>query len=565
MSAMLGVGSRKNSVIPGSLDIRKSSISGSRKMSTLGSPTRKQSINPRKMSVAIEKQIQIDAQKNRANPRYVSLYTPPQEHLYEKTDPENYIDINKPSNLTAEEIVSCNEKYSFLHTMSVWKPQVVKAQNVVFRNKGKKEKQKQKLLEIGGTKQKSAGYGGFTGEKVKIMHASKLKIVNDMPLAEELMGTHIRTIFNVDIPGGANGAGVTSSLHADNDDLKKVEEEKNKYVETLTELTVHTPITIESRILKPKLDLDDIGVSKLTNGDSINKDKKEKSIMSKESKDVNTSSSEKKQEHPKCEEKFDKADDKDSKENDKESDDAKAIHAAEAKLAEEEDEIRIRFKKEEEAAQKAMDALLKLEMPPLNLLVIEVIFEDESQVKEMKQTKIRDAKIRGLERKMNKIVLSGEKANAEKVSKQLEKMKKSREDSQSKKKKEQTLQRKKLSLHQVIGVFNCDRELNPRPPPAVDMGLLDWEFLLTQTDISNFEKVLHPLEWLTRPAKGNYFLENDKSQRPWSHPGEDGIIYHECMLDSKKQFKMAVLSCAPTREHLLQDIPRNIKGWCGLN
>lgn len=124
--------------------------------------------------------------------------------------------------------------------------------------------------------------------------------------------------------------------------------------------------------------------------------------------------------------------------------------------------------------------------------------------------------------------------------------------------------RLKMELFNVVGIFSCDREINERPPPAVDCGLIEWEHLLQMNDIAEYEKEIHPLQWLTRPITKDYFLPLERGQRPWSHPDHTGLITHTIKLKSKKTFKMNIIGTPPDKEHLNSVIPRNIKTWLNM-
>jgi len=217
-----------------------------------------------------------------------------------------------------------------------------------------------------------------------------------------------------------------------------------------------------------------------------------------------------------------------------------------------EEEAAIKSEKDRAEEKRLADKLhkLKLEMPPLNLLVVEVaIFDETPEPVKTKAKKIAPVTVKRP---------PGAKRPAPGAKK----------DTHAEEEEGKVVSRKlKAKLHQVIGIFSCDREISERAPPALDCGLLDWDHLLDMNDFSAYEKEvqeMHPLQWLVRPAKANYFLPLDKSTRPWSHPDESGTIQHVVTLESKKKFKMCLLGAPPEKEFLQGDIPRNIKTWLGM-
>ena len=124
------------------------------------------------------------------------------------------------------------------------------------------------------------------------------------------------------------------------------------------------------------------------------------------------------------------------------------------------------------------------------------------------------------------------------------------------------------ALMQVVGVFNVDRDINPREPGGLDLGLLDWEYLLIQSDIGKFNRARHPLEWLAQPATtswgGNYFIPFEKTANEWSHPDERGVSIHQVKLKSRKNFRLEMVAQPPSKTYLMEEMPRNLRRWLGL-
>jgi hypothetical protein len=206
------------------------------------------------------------------------------------------------------------------------------------------------------------------------------------------------------------------------------------------------------------------------------------------------------------------------------------------------------LKTEEERSFERMQQLkvhsLNLEMPPLNLMVIEVAAVDENAGNKSKKMskKVATAPSPASAKKS----VAGSKADAGGAS--------------------ITARKVNVKLHQVIGVFSCDRGVNDRPPPAIDCGLLEWEHICAMNDVAAYERPpgTHPLEWLLKPMNAGYFVPLEKSQRPWTHPNSAGVVNHVCQLRSKKRMIMSILGTPPDREQLLEDVPRNIRNYIGM-
>ena len=196
-----------------------------------------------------------------------------------------------------------------------------------------------------------------------------------------------------------------------------------------------------------------------------------------------------------------------------------------------------------EAKQKLKSHSLGLEMPALNLMVIEVAVNDETPKKKAKPA---------ANAAPAPVVRKGSPAKKGPGGKDA--------------KDEAAVPRRvvNLKLHQVIGVFSCDRTVNERPPPSIDCGLLEWDHFCDMNDVASFEKEIHPLEWLSKPVTPGYFIPKEKSERPWSHPNASGAVKHVCSLKSKKTLIMSVLGMPPDRDSLVHTVPRNIKNWLGI-
>ena len=124
------------------------------------------------------------------------------------------------------------------------------------------------------------------------------------------------------------------------------------------------------------------------------------------------------------------------------------------------------------------------------------------------------------------------------------------------------------TIMQVVGVFNAERETSPREPGGLDLGLVDWEYLLAQSDIGKFSRSRHPLEWLAHPATttwgANYFLPFEKTAKVWSHPDERGVSVHQVKLKSRKTFRLDIVAQPPPKAYLMEELPRNLRRWLGL-
>ena len=469
-----GVGDRKTSIAPGSKEARKMSMAVNlRKQSSAGdlggSPDRKQSMAvPGRGSRAIESQLKDDILKNKQNPRVTPLYAPPQEFLFLDG---SYID--KPK-LKAEEVVHLTGHYPFLKKMESWKPLLVKAQNEMFKKKGKAGQDEDH-------KEKSKT---SKADKIQVrqLHASRLRVLNDVPEEWDLLGTPVLAAYNIDVPGG----------------IGDTPESRKSYFESISTMSIHTDGSMIDRIMRPVLKK--LGPGPVMKGFKTNSSKREE--------------------------------------------------AERKRLAEEEAALKSEETKIEEARLAEKLHKLKLELPPLNLLVVEVAVSDETPKQAKKKVQPKTPAPAG------KKPAPGAKKTAPTAKK---------EDASVEEAEEKVQARKlKMKLHQVIGIFSCDREINERPPPALDCGLLDWDHLLDMNDFSAYEKELHPLQWLVRPAKANYFLPLDKSTRPWSHPDASGTIRHVGTLESKKKLQMCLLGAPPEKEFLQGNVPRNIKTWLGM-
>lgn len=126
----------------------------------------------------------------------------------------------------------------------------------------------------------------------------------------------------------------------------------------------------------------------------------------------------------------------------------------------------------------------------------------------------------------------------------------------------------KPELLQVVGVFNADRELTPREPGGLDMGLAAWEDILVAADVAKYHRTRHPLEWLSFPAPanwgGNYFVATEKSARPWTAPDERGVSTFNAKLKSRKNFTLSIVGVPPSKEYLMNELPRNVRRWLNL-
>ncbi len=124
------------------------------------------------------------------------------------------------------------------------------------------------------------------------------------------------------------------------------------------------------------------------------------------------------------------------------------------------------------------------------------------------------------------------------------------------------------TVMQVVGVFNAEREVNPREPGGLDLGLVDWEYLLMQSDIGKFNRTRHPLEWLAQPATtswgGDYFIPLDKTAKVWSHPDDRGVSMHQVKLKSRKTFRLEIVAQPPPKAYLMEELPRNLRRWLSL-
>ena len=121
-------------------------------------------------------------------------------------------------------------------------------------------------------------------------------------------------------------------------------------------------------------------------------------------------------------------------------------------------------------------------------------------------------------------------------------------------------------IFQVVGVFPADRELNPREPPNVDTGILDWEYFLQLKERQGMKsKRDHPLTWLASPPIGNYFGTLDKTMREWTSPDDNsGLSTHDLPLRSGKKFRMGVMGGMASQEHIMEEVPKNVRRWIGL-
>ncbi len=126
----------------------------------------------------------------------------------------------------------------------------------------------------------------------------------------------------------------------------------------------------------------------------------------------------------------------------------------------------------------------------------------------------------------------------------------------------------KPELFQVVGVFNAERETTPREPGGLDMGLLDWETILTASDVAKFHRTRHPLEWLAYPGPnawgGTYFATAEKSERPWTAVDERGVSMFRAKLKSRKNFTLGIVAAPPSKEYLMGELPRNVKRFLNL-
>ena len=462
-----GMGKRQSAVPNAGMARRISTLTGT---DSPGSPDRKQSISgggsgrkesvaiSRKSSVAIERQLKEETVKNRQTARCTPLYAPPEKFLFKHS---KYIDTPK---LTAKEIVDLTNRYPFLKKSSAWKPGLVKAQNEMFKKKKAVEESKNSL----------ATY------HVRQLHASRLRVLNDVPDPDLLYGSRVFESHMVNVPGG----------------LKRTPENLQQYFDQLSQMTIHTEVPIIDRVLRPKLQ--DLGELPKFKAPTNPEESKKGDRQTQETKKNNE------------------------------------LKAAPNTLNEKNSEADLL----EEQKQAEIDHSLNLELPPLNLMVIEAVISGSSQL------------------------------TAAQKKKKLEKEKKAAKGKPTPKaegaENQASMTRLKFDLHNVVGVFSCDREVNERAPPAVDCGLLDWNHILEMNDVASFEKEIHPLQWLVRPTQGNYFIPVDKGTRPWSHPGTNGVITHEEKLTSKKRFLMSLVGVAPDKDYLLDEIPRNIKTWLNM-
>jgi hypothetical protein len=432
------------------------------------------------------------------------MFVPPAEALY---DPDIYDDEAHAGSLSHEKVRELNQKYNFLHKSSKFKPLVVKAQNALMAKK--------KAAPAKPTAAETSGVSDTGFMSWAVTHPSLLNVLQNG--GPEIVGEELYELYSQEkyLEGRDSNNNDEASVRTMNFATQ------GKYYRRFVDLAVNTDISVRDRLKVPKTH------SRLV-GEHAERQRLLKEAEEQRLKDAEAVMME---------------GGGDSKGDGKQQEVADAkVGEAEVKLKsaskngwdsdDEEEGRRERERKEKEKEEAEADVAPTLREHVMNLLVLEVIFPNVSP---------------------GGIATTDDFEEGE-----------GEEDSV----KDKSTTMGKPVLHQVVGVYNAEREHTGREPGGVDMGLVEWDFILAQSDMAAATRMKHPLEWLAYAApaswNGTYFSPGEKSGRPWTEPDERGVTVYDTKLKSRKHFNLSIVANPPSKEYLMGELPRNVQRFIGL-